>query len=320
MSLKFGPIAIALGLCLCLLPGFTPLHAWSPKGHMVVAYLAYQKLDKPVRERADFLLTLNPFFKRWVSMIPPTVAKKDRSLATFMIAATWADQIKSAGTYSDDGTHNGNVPNGPSSSQNTGYDDKLRHKYWHFVDIPFSFSSLPLPALLTPNAQERITLFLSVLKGSSPDPLKSYDLTWLLHIIGDVHQPLHAATRITKGDLDGDDGGNGVKIGCGSMCETKLHSVWDGLMGTSEDVSVAMSTAMGMPAADPTLAAILDESVWITESFELAKNVAYAKPVGPGLGPFTLSPAYNTNARNTGRAQAALAGARLAAVLNRDLK
>jgi len=311
-----------VAVCLLTVLSVSPAFAWNTKGHMVVAFVAYKKLNPTVRQRADALLRLNPSFKRWLGMIPSNVPAADRNLAIFMIAATWPDQIKSDQTFRDDGTSGGNVPSGPSSSQNTGFSDKLRHKYWHFVDIPFAQpASLPLPSVVPPHAQERITLFLSVLKSSAPDPLKSYDLTWLLHIIGDVHQPLHAAARITSGDLNGDDGGNGVKITCAPPCQmTRLHSVWDGLLGGQEDVAIAMATAKSLPAADATRAAILDEAKWITESFELAKTVVYAAPVGAGSGPFTLSSTYNATARSVGRAQAALAGTRLAAVLNRDLK
>jgi S1/P1 nuclease len=313
---------VALGCCLFVLFGSRPALAWNAKGHMVVAFLAYKQLDPPVRARVDALLMLNPDFKHWLTLIPASVPAAERNLAIFMIASTWPDQIKSDPNFHDDGTHNGNVPDGPPSSQNIGFSDKLRHKYWHFVDTPFSTSSLPLPSVVPPNAQERITLFLSVLKSTADDSLKSYDLAWLLHIIGDVHQPLHAATRVTKGDLDGDDGGNGVKICTGQKCAgtTKLHSVWDGLLGSKDDVVAAMATAMALPSADPTLSGMLDESVWIAESFQLAKTVVYAKPVGTGLGPFKLTATYNNRAKGTGRAQAALAGARLAGVLNRDLK
>jgi hypothetical protein len=312
----------AIGSCLLAVLCASPAFAWNNKGHMVVAHVAYKKLDPTVRARADALLRLNPFFTRWLAMIPPSVPAADRNLAIFMIAATWPDQIKSDSSFHDDGTQGGNVPDGPTSSQNIGFADKLRHKYWHFVDIPFGVpASLPLPAVVTPNAQERITLFLSVLKSTAGDPLKSYDLAWLLHIIGDVHQPLHAAARITSGDLDGDDGGNGVKITCAPPCQmTRLHSVWDGLLGGQDDVLVAMNTARSLPPADPARASILDEDIWIKEGFDLAKTVVYASPVGTHAGPFTLTPTYNSTARATGRAQAALAGARLAAVLNRDLK
>jgi hypothetical protein len=42
------------------------------------------------------------------------------------------------------------------------------------------------------------------------DKLKSYDLPWLLHLVGDVHQPLHSTTRVSATKPDGDNGGNGM--------------------------------------------------------------------------------------------------------------
>jgi hypothetical protein len=74
--------------------------------------------------------------------------------------------------------------------------EKLMHKYWHFVDKPCATDAIPLPAIPTANAQERIPLFRSVLASNASDPLKSYDLSWLLHLVGDIYQPLHSSTRV----------------------------------------------------------------------------------------------------------------------------
>ena len=54
------------------------------------------------------------------------------------------------------------------------------------------------------------------------DALKSYDLSWLLHLVGDVHQPLHASTRVSSTDPGGDAGGNLLKLNC-AHCE--LHAL-----------------------------------------------------------------------------------------------
>src|SRR5581483_2849313 len=191
-------------LCVLLLaqPGF----GWNGHGHMVVAYLAYQKLTKKTRSRVGKLMKLNPDYGKWVAMLPAGTPVKYQRMMIFMIAATWPDQIKSDSNYSDDGSDHGNTPGGSTSSQNTGYSDMLRHKYWHFVDTPFSQDGTALPAIPTPNAKERIDLFRGVLAGSDNDELKSYDMVWLLHIVGDVHQPLHATTRVSSAQVDGDSG------------------------------------------------------------------------------------------------------------------
>jgi hypothetical protein len=106
-------------------------------------------------------------------------------MMAFMIAATWPDRIKSNPDYHNDGPDGGNrPPDDGTANNNVGYTDFARHKYWHFVDLPFSLDGTALPQVPVPNAQTRITDFRAVLASSSPDPLKSYDLSWLLHLAG----------------------------------------------------------------------------------------------------------------------------------------
>jgi hypothetical protein len=309
-------------VCLAVFGLSRPAAAWNDKGHMAVAWVAYQQLTPVARARVDQLLRMNPFYRRWLGMIPATVPAGDRNLAVFMIAATWADQIKSDAAYRDDGVQGGNRPSGALSARNTGYGDMFRHKYWHFVDTPFSAEvGARLPSVPVPNARDRIVLFLSVLASTSPDALKSYDLAWLLHLVGDIHQPLHAATRVTAGHVYGDNGGNGVSICQSVRCDltTNLHSVWDSVLGREEDVASAMAAAWKLPPAAPARVAILDPARWVEESFALARTDVYQAPVLGFVGPYTLSAAYQARVRQIGEAQIALAGARLASVLNRDL-
>src|SRR5262249_56635028 len=88
---------------------------------------------------------------------PAGVSSADRDLMLFMIAATWADQIKRDPSYESDGSHGGNRPEGsPDPGANRGYGDLLMHKYWHFVDRPFASDGTRLPTIPTPNAEERI--------------------------------------------------------------------------------------------------------------------------------------------------------------------
>jgi hypothetical protein len=75
-----------------------------------------------------------------------------------------------------------------------------------------------------------------------------------------------------------------------------------------------------MSRASSTLAANLNSEIWINESFELAKSVVYGAPIGEGNGPFKLTPAYLTKAKNVANQRAILAGMRLARVLNTELK
>ena len=295
--------------------------AWNDRGHMTVAYIAYQQLTPTTRDRVNALLKLNPKYSDWSATLDkevPGASVNDKNLMIFMIAATWADGIKRDATYTQDGSQGGNRPDGsPDPAKNTGYDDLLMHKYWHFIDTPFTTDGTPLPAIPTPNAQERIALFRAVLASSSADPLKSYDLTWLLHLVGDVHQPLHASTRVSNSDPQGDAGGNLVKLSCKS-CE--LHAFWDDLLGSSNNLYTVVGAARKLPIAEAALAAKSDEKDWLAESFVEAQQTVYAAPIAAGDGPFTLTAVHKRNAAKLAKQRVVLAGARLANLLNTELK
>jgi hypothetical protein len=321
---KLLAVSVVIG-ALTVAPQVRSAEAWDSFGHMLVAYEAYQQLTPTIQARVTTLVHLNPSYDKWSGWMPPATSAADRDAILFMVAATWADEIKAHGSgYTMDGSHNGNRPEGsPDPTANVGYSDKLMHKYWHFVDTPFSTDGSPLPPIPTPNAQERIGLFRGVLSSAAPDPLKSYDLVWLVHLVGDVHQPLHATTRVSASAPDGDDGGNGVKLPCPG-CRSQLHSFWDGAAGVSASVAgsipQAIAAAKKLPKASASLAAKSSEADWVQESFQAAQADVYKAPVGAGDGPFTLTTAYKAAATKLARARIALAAARLANLLNNELK
>lgn len=313
--------AIAL-ILLFLLTANSTMFGWGSIGHMAVAYVAYKQLTPATKARVDALLILNPDHDKWLTMIPPGTKKANRSMVIFMIASTWPDQIKSETGYTDDGPDpHGNRPDGASSSQNIGYSDHLHHKYWHFVDTPFTQDSSTLPAIPSPNAETQIAAFRAVLASNDPDPLKSYDLVWLLHLVGDVHQPLHASTRVSATALDGDNGGNNETV-CTAPCTKKgaLHAYWDDLPGTGSDPTAAISFAKTLRAQSKTLSGNVDTAVWLQESLDEAKLDVYVAPISVGDGPFTLTTSYDEAAHKLAKKRVALAGARLANILNSELK
>jgi hypothetical protein len=302
--------------------------AWGPIGHMTVDYVAYQRLTPATKARVRDLLKLNPDYANWEKQIPAGTPPDDHDMMIFMIAATWADDIKGEPQYSDDGTDGGNWPDSASSSQNVGYSDLLRHRYWHFVDTPFSSGGSPLPSIPTPNAQTEIIAFRAVLSSSQSDDLKSYDLVWLLHLIGDVHQPLHAATRVTQSEAQGDSGANKVKLK--GDAASNLHSYWDDLPGFDCNFCAdrirclhrAIVLGKGLKSASSTAARNTDTAAWIRESFEYGRSRVYQAPIGPEDGPYTIVPFsdYDVRAYKLAGKRIALAGVRLAHVLNDELR
>jgi hypothetical protein len=309
----------AAGL-IVLLATTSPALAWNNKGHMVVACVAYRRLTRTTRERIDDLLRRHPDYKQWETRIAANVSGAEQRRRIFMIAATWADQIKASGSYADDGTDNGRRPDGARSSQNTGYGDHLRHRYWHFIDVPFARDGSPLPSIPTPNAQERIRLFRHVLASpEEPEDLKSYDLVWLLHLVGDVHQPLHAATRVSASYPNGDENGRLVTVYLAGR-RYDLRAFWNTILGGETSLSAAENLTNALPAASVADAALLDEATWVQHSFELAQTKVYAPPIGVGAGPFTITAAYRASVQSVARQQVELAGERLANVLNAELR
>jgi len=312
--------AFAIVVCIVILNSYSA--AWFGLGHMAVAYVAYQKLTPENKIRVAKLLKKNPYYKtKWKALIPAGTPANQRDLMIFMIAATWPDQIKSDPTYNlPDGPQGGNrPPSEPLASQNIGYSDHHRHKYWHFVDTPFSQDGTILPAIPTPNAETEIEKLSQTLASNKSDKLKSYDLVWLLHLVGDVHQPLHCATRVSAGEPQGDNGGNNVKL-CAN-CKDELHAFWDGLPGDSSNPADAIQVAQKLDPADPLLAKIDDPAVWVKESFDIARESVYVNPpIGAGDGPFTITPEYSDKAHKIAAARVALAGERLASLINAKLK
>ena len=298
-----------------------PAFGWYSFGHMAVAEIAYKKLTPRTRERVDTLLKLNPYYQTWLEKIPEKAPPADRGMLIFMFASTWPDDIKVDKQYNADGLAGGDVPDGsPECAANTGYVDKRMHKYWHYDNVPFSTDGSKLPPRPTPNARTQIDAFRAVLASAKPDELKSYDLTWLIHLVGDVHEPLHSAERVCREDPGGDKGGNDVKLTGAYGDPTNLHSLWDGAPGTCREIESVLPVARRLPEADPDMAAKTHTNDWIEESFNIARNYVYTSPIGAGLGPFTLTPRYEDMVKSIANRQVALAGARLANTLNNELK
>jgi hypothetical protein len=187
------------------------------------------------------------------------------------------------------------------------------------VDTPLGGDPANLTPLSVPTATQKITAFRAALASKIPDPLKSYDLVWLIHLVGDVHQPLHCVTRVSSANPKGDLGGNLVLV-TGSSKE--LHLFWDGALGEGDtkNFMTAVKIAAALPDPDPLLVSDDKEDDWAAESYKLAASAVYVDPVGAGLGPFTMNEAYTANAQQIAKQRVALAGARLANLLKQALQ
>lgn len=279
---------------------------------MTVAAIAYDQLDQTVKAKVDALIKLNPQFDSWTASVSPG----DQAKFAFIHASTWADDIKSMHGYLD-----GSVKSdGPHAIDNIGYSDHRRHTYWHFIDLPYSIAGATPEDPIAPNALTQIDAFRDTLATSASDDIKSYDLVWLIHIVGDVHQPLHATSRFSPKLPGGDVGGNAESVCRSLVCSMKLHAYWDSLLGDRGGPVDAIALAATLPPADVALASEVDVRKWCDESAAIARQSVYTSAIGDGPGPFTLNDAYDGQAHAIAKTQVALAGARLARLINAALK
>lgn len=287
-----------------------------------------------------------PGYAEWVTDLPPGLSQDDQNLYLFMRAATWPDTIKHVG-FKDSDT----PPTGITNDVNIGYTDKTSHGYWHFVDAGFASDGSHVPATPGPNAETQLVALRQAILSNENDDLKSYDLVWLEHLVGDIHQPLHGTVRYVAGK--GDEGGNLVQIKLPLSMEKEfegtlskdapreLHAFWDDLPGEGEPAPAlpgAISFAKLLPRAPADKVADTDPADWAMESLTIAKADAYASPIGDGPRPaaprpsksksakassssaYLITEAYYDKAMQDAKDRIALAGARLAKLLNEDLK
>jgi hypothetical protein len=163
---------------------------------------------------------------------------------------------------------------------------------------------------------DKITSYGAVLADPSQSKLARLQaLSFVVHFIGDVHQPLHTAVR------DNDAGGNAEHVRIDNK-STVLHHAWDEPLvseinpdpqGLATDLASEIGTASGEPSSQP--------NDWARQSFAYAKPDAY-DGVPPANGTkivATLDAAYQDRAHPIVRIQIARAGVRLAQFISGQL-
>lgn len=190
---------------------------------------------------------------------------------------------------------------------------------WHYVNIEIDSSGYaaardcPDDACIVAQIEheERTIGDTSISK-----PIRGEALRFLIHFIGDLHQPLHCADNH-------DRGGNMVKVIFGGQ-QTNLHAVWDTAvveaLGSSEE-TIGAALASQITQSDRTEWGQGTTISWANETWAIAR-VVYASFHGNGAtdAPIFLQSTYANAQRAVAAQQLERAGVRLAAILNRRLK
>lgn len=188
----------------------------------------------------------------------------------------------------------------------------------HYVNQPFTLDDSPLPEIQKINALWAINHAIQTLQDKRALNFdKGVAFRVLIHVVGDLHQPLHGATLVSHQHPKGDAGGNLFPLGKNTVADN-LHWYWDqgaGLFKTAGYVKQAqlLRRAHQIEKQWPCRlkSVSLLPSDWLKESHEIAVKKAYR--IHPHEKP---GKSYQKEAQDIALQRVALAGCRLAAVLN----
>jgi S1/P1 nuclease len=289
--------------------------AWDGTGHMLVAQIAYNRLNDKARARVDELAAQ---------------LKRNGVPYNAVNIACWPDDIKSR----------------DSDSPFQG-----KFKPWHYVDIGCETNDpdvLSNPLTLTQTNGDVILALnhcVNLIRTKKTDALvpdEAVALALVVHFVGDIHQPLHTTARYNHNPRPDDKskndaGGNGVTIT--NLVDTtwpNLHTFWDEayrryydngevkaeprLNESDAPNSPALKEWLGRlkpakPEGSPDLH--FDVTAWVKETHVIACSQVYGTLGEPyGAKNVTLKELYVKEGTQTARRQIVLAGYRLAALLN----
>ncbi|WP_454783658.1 S1/P1 nuclease [Legionella sp. WA2024007413] len=251
-------------------------YAWNAAGHKVVAQIAYDNLSPKAKDMC---------YKYLRSRTHNTPN------SSFVSASTWMDEIR------------------------------WREVYWydvmHYIDIPYSSDGTRLPPVESTNAIKAIKQASFVLTSKKTNPSdKKLALRMLIHITGDIHQPLHAITRVSEQHPKGDLGGNLFLLGKNPV-GSNLHQYWDngagfflGQFNETQIKNTAQYLEQKMPCS--MIGTELKPAKWAKMSHKLAIKNVYQTNYNE-----TPSDKYQENAQLLVQKQVTYAGCRLAALLNK---
>jgi hypothetical protein len=288
-----------------------PAQAWHRGGHMTVARIAWLELEQnqPLRAQYSAILKSHPHYQIYLAAERAPGVDEDEWV--WLRAATWSDWVRD--------------PRAPGLSKEDA--EQIRKQFhkdlWHFVNLPYvhpqdtgEFDADAIrQAALMPELDGKgeprhglaaIKQCLATLRSSdAPMPDRAVCLCWLLHVVGDLHQPLHCATLIASKERfgvpflppDGDRGGNrlAIRLNKNDPSAVDVHSFWDAQLFITDP---AVVTEQGLEEMTPTYkkvaetaaelrnapglqrdqlagVKVADTRAWADESFKIAQDSAY---------------------------------------------
>ncbi len=306
-SLRCGIVG---ALAVAILATAPTAHAWQRPGHAAGAAMTYEELmaRNPAVVRAIIdILAAHPDRERFEEAAN-AYQGGDRDRFLFMQASRWPDDIR-------EGPHD--------------------HPSWHYWANPIVHPHKPPPQ--TPEgthgqAREAYALHVEVANDvRAPQHERAIAISWIFHILQDMHQPLHAAEMYSATYPEGDRLGSlgHVRV-AEDQAPVTFHRYWDERILTATatvDEMVATGHALrreypreSLPELNLQVAKADRIEAWAREeTYPLARTLAYKNgELSVGLSPETapvMADAYLDETREAGRRRLAVSSYRLADVL-----
>ena len=296
--------------------------AWHDVGHRTTASIAFDAMTATQQRTVGAILRAHPRYEADFAALMPTEirdgAEDFQNRWLLEQAATWPDLIQTL-------------------------DDDVKAQYnrsrWHYINLIVFLEEADANTLDGQLTHNMSTLFapplrqnlnsIQALRGNlsiwqsdrSTNAEKAVALCWILHLVGDMHQPLHNVALFSKPWFpEGDRGGNSVDVKLATGV-SNLHAVWDGL---PTDLTDSTPTARTLRTIETET--VDDSSIdeWLSHHAQLAERFVYPEAVKLQLitrlraqqsPQVELSHEYMVRARSIARRQVNLAGHRITGLL-----
>lgn len=251
---------LSLVLLAALLLSSQPALAWNGDGHRLVALIAHDAVPPELRRRVAKLLESHPRFEADLMPSRPAGPAGQGSAWLWAEASVWPDQARDL-----------------EGEERARY----HHGSWHWLNFPLALhpqrqAALDLALAEPPGQIMDAYGELSQVLGDSARPAgeRALAVSWLLHLIGDAHQPLHSTALFSDERFPkGDRGGNRLDLKRGG----DLHDLWDDALGGGAPFPSLRQRARalaGHPAARGALPFTSMRS-WLLESHGHAEALVY---------------------------------------------
>ena len=324
--------SFAISLAILLSPN---LLAWDSVGHRISTTIALYFISEEIRAELIEILQTHPRYEEdFRDQVPNFIDQSNEFEVTSWLlgqAAFWPDIAR-------------------------GFPQPYRNQYnrpdWHYTDgawirgaaqisgdVYVGVSSRPLvagePASAIRNSNQVQNVVTAIdyntrmlLDRSAESADRAIALCWVLHLMGDIHQPLHTGSLFTQSLFErGDQGGNGIETDTGRT----LKSEWDRALreaGIDDSIPLILNAVEEISESELTREDS-DWTAWMAESREILLSTVYttemkdaiatADQSGSRLNQQQLGNTYRAEMQIISRLRLGLAGLRIANFLNREL-